>query len=254
MLTNIRYILLTALRDFLFLGLLVFTVTAVAISATLGGTAMVEKEAMTLAFSGASARMILIFGLTVFVAFHIRQAFDQKEIDVLLSRPMSRFQIMLSYWMGFSCVSFLLALVTVAILSFLPILSLEGFFWWGLSLLLESWLMVAIVLFASFALSSAVTSVMAAMGLYIGGRMMAFFIATSDSHMVLHEQWVNAITSFIINTVSIIMPRLDLFTQSEWLVYGLKRPEDVTFAIVQAIIYIPLLLAAATIDFKRKEF
>lgn len=254
MLTNIRYILLTALRDFLFLGLLVFTVTAVAISATLGGTAMVEKEAMTLAFSGASARMILIFGLTVFVAFHIRQAFDQKEIDVLLSRPMSRFQIMLSYWMGFSCVSFLLALVTVAILSFLPILSLEGFFWWGLSLLLESWLMVAIVLFASFALSSAVTSVMAAMGLYIGGRMMAFFIATSDSHMVFHEQWVNAITSFIINTVSIIMPRLDLFTQSEWLVYGLKRPEDVTFAIVQAIIYIPLLLAAATIDFKRKEF
>lgn len=254
MFTQIRYILITALRDFLFLGLMMAIVFAVAISATLGNTAMVEKEAMSLVFSGASARFILMFGLIVFVAFHIRQAFDQKEIDVLISRPLSRFHIMLAYWLGFSFVAFLLVLATVTVLSFLPIGHLAGFAYWGVSLLFESWLVVAIALFASFTLSSAVTSVLASMGIYVAGRMMAFFVATSDSHLVFRDPLVNDVLGFIIDASSMILPRLDLFTQSEWLVYGVTRIEDTSIGLAQVLIYIPLLIAAATIDFKRKEF
>ncbi len=254
MITNIRYILLTALRDFLFLGLLIALALAASVAATLGGTAMVEKEAMTLVFSGAASRLILMFGLTVFIAFHIRQAFDQKEIDVLLSRPLSRFQILFSYWLGFSFVAFLLVLAAVTILSFLPVSNMTGFAYWGVSLLLESWLMVAIALFASFTLSSAVASVLASMGLYIAGRMMAFFVATSESQMLFRDDLINEVLRLIIETSSIIIPRLDLFTQSEWLIYGVVRPEDTTIALLQVLIYIPLLIAAATIDFKRKEF
>ncbi len=254
MLTHIRYILLTALRDYLFLGLIFAVILAVGISSTLGNTAMVEKEAMALVFSGASARFILMMGIIVFVAFHIRQAFDQKEIDVLLSRPLSRFKIMLAYWLGFSFVSFLLVLATCTIISFLTIISGTGFAYWSASLLLESWLVVAVALFASFTLSSAVTSVLASLGIYIAGRMMAFFVATSDSQMLFHDKWVDTIFGGIIDLSSIILPRLDLFTQSEWLVYGVTRASDTSFALAQVLIYIPLLLAAATIDFKRKEF
>lgn len=215
---------------------------------------MVEKEAMTLVFSGASARVILMFGLIVFIAFHVRHAFDQKEIDVLLSRPLSRFSIMLSYWVGFSVIALLLVLASLSILSFLPISHLLGFTYWGVSLLLESWLVVAIALFASFTLSSAVSSVLAATGIYIVSRMMAFFVATSESHALFRDHTVNETLRYIIEFVSMVMPRLDLFTQSEWLVYGVTRPADTTLALVQVLIYIPLLIAAATIDFRRKEF
>ncbi len=254
MTTNIRYILITALRDFLFLGLIGGIALAVAVSSTLGGTAMVEKEAMTLVFSGASARVILMFGLTIFVAFHVRQAFDQKEIDVLLSRPLSRFQIMLSYWLGFSLIAFLLVLAVVTILSFLQVLSFEGYMYWSFSLLMESLLMVAIALFASFTLSSAVSAVLASMGLYVVGRMMAFFVATSESHVLFKSHSLNEFLRFIIDSVSTVMPRLDLFTQSEWLVHGLARPQDFHYAIIQTAIFTALLIIAATLDFKRKEF
>ena len=54
--------------------------------------------------------------------------------------------------------------------------------------------------------------------------------------------------------LSMIMPRLDLFTQSDWLVYGLIRLNELEYVLVQAVIYIPLLFAAAIIDFKRREF
>ena len=84
MLTNIRYITLTAFRDLLFFGLLAAIVLAGVLSATLGSTAMVETEAMTVTYSAASARIILMIGLIVFISFHVRHAFDQKEIDKLI--------------------------------------------------------------------------------------------------------------------------------------------------------------------------
>src|SRR5271169_3288627 len=97
MLTNIRYILITALRDWLFIGLLVSILFASFISATLGSTALVEENEMTIAVAAGSSRLILMIGLIVFVCFHIRNAFDTKEIDVILSRPNTRSNLIISY-------------------------------------------------------------------------------------------------------------------------------------------------------------
>ena len=89
MLTNIRYILITASRDKVFIGLLIGLVAATLISRAMGYTALLEPEQMTMTFSAASARMILAVGLIVFVCFHVRHAFDSKEIDVLLEQAYS---------------------------------------------------------------------------------------------------------------------------------------------------------------------
>lgn len=254
MYTTIRYILLTALRDYLFLGLILAMALATTLSLILGSTAMIEKAAMMASFTAASSRIVLMLGLMIFVCFYIRHSFEQKEIDVLLSRPLSRFQIMLAYWLGFSFVAFLLVLSGVAMVSFVPHLNQNGFFVWSVSLLLESWLVVALALFASFTLRSAVISVLATLGFYTLGRMMAFFLMVASSKLQLATQWVTAGIDGIVTGIALIMPRLDLFSQSDWLVYGLLRPEEAVMVLVQTLIYIPLLLAAATIDFMRKEF
>ena len=49
MLTSIRYVLITALRDWLFVGLLAGVVFATGISAVLGGTAFLEEQEQLLA-------------------------------------------------------------------------------------------------------------------------------------------------------------------------------------------------------------
>ena len=254
MLTTIRYILLTASRDFLFLGLLIGVMLATALSSVLGSTALIENQAMTLSFASASARIVLVLGIMIFVCFHLRQAFEQKEIDVLLSRPLSRFQIMLSYWLGFSLVAFLLVLASVVVSSFLPLASKMGFVFWALSLLLESLLVVALAMFAAFTLRSAVSSVLASLGFYVLGRMMAFFLVTLESKLALGNAVVNAGAKGLLMGISLIMPRLDLFGQSDWLVYGIQHPQDLKLAFIQMAVFIPLLLFAATVDFLRKEF
>lgn len=253
MLTNIRYILITALRDWLFIGLLVGILVATGISATLGGTAFIEKQEMTLTFASGSSRLILMVGLIVFVCFHIRNAFDTKEIDVIMSRPISRSNLVIAYWLGFAFVAFLLTLPVFALIALVGVPSWSGFVGWALSLLLETMLVVALALFSSFTLKSAVTSVMATMGFYVLSRMMAFFVATSQSGMVGGE-FKYILLRKILSVISTIVPRLDLFAKSEWLIYGFHSAQEWWVFILQVVIFVPILVLASIADFRRKEF
>ncbi len=252
MLTNIRYILITALRDWLFVGLLLAILVATAISATLGSTAFIEEKEMTLSFASASARLILMAGLVVFVCFHIRHAFDTKEIDVILSRPISRSNLVISYFLGFSFVGLLLVVPVVAIIALIGVNDWVGFAGWAASLALEMALVVALALFSAFTMRSAVTSVLGCMGFYVLSRMMAFFVVTSQSGMFNDPKFI--VLKWSLQAISTLLPRLDFFAKSDWLVYGFNAAIDWQLFVAQAFIFVPLLLAATMIDFRKKQF
>ncbi len=252
--TNIRYILITAVRDRLFVGLLGALVLAAVISRAMGYTAMLEPEQMTLTLSAAISRMILAVGLIVFVCFHVRHAFDSKEIDVLLSRPISRANLVLSYWLGFALIAMLLVLPVYAILYINGLLNLQGYLNWSASLLLEMFMVVAISLFAAFTLSSAVSSVLASLGIYVLSRMMGFFVATAENGVLFSDADVNNTLEYMIDGISLIIPRLDFFGKSNWLVYGIELNWEHFLYVAQAGVFVPLLIVLTIIDFKRKQF
>jgi hypothetical protein len=254
MFTNIRYILLTALRDWLFSGLLVGVVIATWLSHVLGSLALVETREMALSFAGGSSRLILVLGMIIFVCFHIRHAFESRELDVFLSRPISRANLVLSYWLGFAYVALLLVLATLAFMFALGILNKTGFFVWGLTLLLENWLMIGVALFASFTLRSATGSVLVSLGIYVLSRMMAFFLMTAAAGFSLGSPLLKTLMVSLLNIVSVIVPRLDLFGKTEWMIYGVSHPQEIMLIILQSLIFTPLLITAAIMDFSRKEF
>lgn len=249
--TNTRYVLLCALRDKLFIGMLTGIIAGSIISSIIGSTAFLEDKEMSLSFAGAASRFILVTGLIVFVCFHIRSSFDTREIDVMLSRPTSRAQLVIDHWVGFCITATLLVLPTIGILALIGVLNLQGFLIWSLSMILETWLVVALAMFAALVLRSAVTSVLASMGIYVLARMMVYFLLTADAP---GSQERFFLLSQSLKFVSLFLPRLDLFGKSEWLVYGVQNTHDWTLFILQAAIYIPLLLAASIIDFRRRQF
>lgn len=252
MLTNIRYILITALRDWLFIGLFGFIIVASVISAILGSTSFIEEQEMTLSYAAGSSRIILMLGVIIFTCFHIRSAFDSKEIDVILSRPISRTNIILAYWLGFTFVGLLLVFPTIIVIALIGVKSWAGFFIWSLSLALEMALVIALALFSAFTLRSAVASVMACMGIYVLSRMMAFFVITAESPAFAQSKLV--IFKYILQFISTIVPRLDFFTKSQWLIYSIDSSRDWQLFVAQALIFVPLLLLAAIADFRRKQF
>lgn len=252
MFTSIRYILLTAFRDKLFIGVLLGVLCAAAISATLGSTAFLEEQQMTLTYAAGSARLILMVGLIVFVCFHVRSTFDSKEIDVMLSRPISRANLVVAFWLGFTLVAFLLVLPVVCVIAVLGVLDVAGYSGWALSLLLEASLVVALALFSAFTLKSAVTSVLACMGFYVLSRMMAFFTLTADAPSMAQMPYL--LLKYVLKAISSVVPRLDFFAKTEWLVYGFTVPQEWYLFLVQVTVFVPLLLIATIVDFKRKQF
>lgn len=252
--TNIHYILLTAMRDWLFAGLLLGVLFAVMISSAMGDMAMLEPEQLKISYSAAASRLVLVIGMIVFTCFHVRHAFDSKEIDVFLSRPISRPNLVVSYWLGFSFVAVLLALPTIAVVQWVGPLSMQGFWLWSLTLVLELVLVVAAALFSSFTLKSGVSSVMATFGFYVLARMMGFFIATANSALLFRSEEMNNVSRWVMDHLAMVVPRLDFFAKTNWLVYGIADNAEIYNAVLQAVIFILVLLAATVVDFRRKQF
>ena len=255
MFTTIKYVLLTASRDWLFFGIIGSLLVANFIAYFMGSTVLVEKNEIAASFSSGASRVVLIIGMIVFVCFHVRRAFENKEIDLMLSRPISREQFVLSYWLGFSFVSTLIILILAIAIAFLYSFSVYGLIYWIFTMLLETYIVLAFAVFASIILKSSVSSVLLCFGFYAISRMIGFFLYVLEKNQSADLLDFDFYAQKVIWLTSFLLPRLDLFCQSNWLIYGLDSLRfDWYVPLAQALLYIPLLLVLAAIDFKKKQF
>ena len=246
--TTIRYVLLCALHDRLFYGLLALIIAIAGIANVLGGTAFLEYPEMIITFTASASRLVLVITAIVFVCFYIKSSFDHKHMDVMLSRPVSRDHIVLSHWLGFAVVSTLMVLPILCILMLFDTIHMVGVLWWSISMILELWIVVAFALFASLIMKSAVISVLASLAFYTLSRMIILFIMTAErsSNMPLLRE--------LLDSVLLVMPRMDLFSKSEWLIYGSVKGLHMDYIILQTLLYTSFLSVMCMLDFRKKQF
>lgn len=251
--STIRYIMLSALRDWLFVAILAL-LGAVALGAYFFGyISLIENaESATVYFAGAG-RLVLVMGATVFTCFHIRRSVETKEIELLLSKPLSRTALVVGLWLGFAATATLLLLPFIALLALFGHPATWGFWAWAGSMWLEVLLVVSIAMAFALILGSAVTAVLASLGFYALSRLMGFFVVVIDSdHFSLGNRALDVLVGGSLKLVSTVVPRLDLFASTSWLVYG---DTALLWAVVlQSAVYIPLLVLVAAFDLNRKQF
>ena len=248
----LHYMLITALRDRLFLALPVMMALAAALTAFLSGSALIEQREMAASFFGAGSRVLIIFGMVIFICFHIRQAMDSGEIALILSRPISRGAFVLVYGASMVIMGIVCVAIGVILLWICARPPLGGLLVWGASMALETSLMILTTLFFGLILNSAVTAALASLGFYFLARMSGLLgiLAGHASTGGMMDQALGK--GFIL--ISFIVPRLDLFSRSEWLVYGWNGQEPaLIWSLLQSLAFIPLVLGAAAIDFSRKR-
>jgi len=249
----IRYMLATAVRDRLFLALLVSLVVMAAMSIFLGGSAITEQQQMATAYMGATSRALLVAGMVLFVAFHVQRAMQDGEIALILSRPISRSTFVLGYGASMMAVATICTVFAGILVAVAAHPSPGGFTQWCLSLLLEVNLMALVAMFFGLMLRSAIVTALGCFGFYVLGRMSGLLGGLAE-----HAGQGTLVDRFLgkgFELVSIIIPRLDFFARSEWLVYGAG---DETITVIhmagQSLVFIPLILALAIFDFSRKQF
>ncbi len=250
----LKYILLTAIRDRLYVGMFIILLAALGISSIVGGTALVEQSQATIVYVAGSGRLIFTIGMILFVCFYVRRTFENREVEFVLSKSISRHSFILAYLLGFILVA-LLIITPLIILLLLMKVSLLGLFYWSISLLFESLIIITFALLAALILKSAVSAVMASLGFYILARMMGFFVLTIQiPHEISDISSSDRFLKAVLKILSVAFPRLDLYGKSEWLIYGAINYADIFIILGQSLIYIPLMIFMAFYDFNRKQF
>lgn len=249
----IRYVLMAALRDRLVLSLGVLVAVGASLSVFLGSGAFIESGQFALVFTAGGLRFAGTVGLVLFVIFYLRRSFENKDVEFLLSRPISRTSFILSHSIAFSILAvFLAGVIGVAVCAVVVQAVGPGHGLWVFSLMMEYIIIVNAALFFAMVLQSAAGGAMAVFGLYVLSRLMGQLLGIAS---VDGASSVSVFLNPIMNFISMVVPRIDLMTQTSWLVYP-DAGGDVGFAFIaiQGAVYSGLLICAALIDLRRRQF
>lgn len=249
----VRYVLTACIRDKVFLSMIVASAVAVSLSVFLGSTAIVEQDQFVIVFAASSLRFLLIMGITLFIVFYTRRTVEQRDLDYLITRPITRRDYIVAHTASFAIISLLLSSVIFTVIGLIG----KGYFnagyiLWGISLFFEMVIVASAAFFFSMVLRSAVSAVLSTFALYALARLIGQIIgiAVSPDIAAQYPFFANTMT-----TVSLFVPRLDLFAQSSWLLYGTDKFGFLSILVfVQGVIFTTLLTVMTLIDLHKKEF
>lgn len=250
----IRYIILTATRDWLFIGLSLLILIAGFVSLFLGSAAITEQPLNQIAYFAGSSRLIIVIGMIMFICFHIRRSFDNREIEYNLSRPISRNQFVIAYFLGFASLALFATTPVILILTIFFQVKLPIIILWSLALFFELLIMTSFAILASLILRSAVSAVMGCLCFYFISRIIGFAVSSIILPKQLQQLNLTGIMESSLKLISIFLPRLDLFAKSKWLVYQSVDLSVFFLISIQSAIYISLILLMSLLDFKKRQF
>lgn len=267
----IGFILTAALRDKLVMTLMLMILLGAGVSVFLGASGMTEQESFSVVFGAGGLRFLGVLGIVLFVCFYMRRAFDTKEVEFLLSRPISRMAFLLSHALAFKIIALAVTAAVGIAVFFMGTPNVEGLIVWVLSLGIENIIMATAALFFSMVLSSASGAALATLGFYVLCRLIGMLLGIAAQPP---DNIVFALLNNLMDLISVIVPRLDIMGQTSWLVYGVEGAGGVAlgdkasayavalvdilgvsgFILAQGAVFIALLLSAAAFDFARREF
>ena len=251
-----RYVLKAAGRDKLFLSMFLAVALAIALSIFTSSAAVTEKAQFSLVYIGGALRLLAIAGLSLFVIFFVRRSFEARDVEYLLTRPVSRISFIVSHMIAFS----LLALAVAAMVAFSVLLYAYrvdqinmGTFLWLAGIAGELFIMVNVSFFFAMVLTSPVSGTLATLGFYVLSRLMGQLLSIVGAGFA---QFPGAeIMASVLKIISMFIPRFDLMAQTSWLLYGVQNAlENYGFIVAQGLLFTGMVMVATIIDFVKKQF
>ena len=253
----VRYVLMAAVRDRLLWAMLIVSILGVCLSIFSASAAIIEQGQFVLTYMASGLRIILLMGLTLFTVFFVRRSFDSRDVEFLLTRPLSRRNFVFSQSLAFSLLALacgvFLSLVIAALSSRYE--AIQGLFLWSFGVTFEFILIANVAFFFAMILSSPVSAGMATFGFYILARLMGQLLS------IVHHggaaglpDIVGKTLGLIMQLISVFIPRLDLMAQTSWLIYGGGEINDWLFIVMQSAAFLALITLATYFDLKRRQF
>lgn len=238
-----------AIRD----KFLIFIVAGIAglffISVFIGELTITEGGMTQAAILGSSLRLFSVFTIGLFVITSMIREFNDKGFELILSHPVPRFSYYFGKFAGFSFIALIVAIISIACLSYyvLPSVALV----WSLSLFCELLIIISLSLLCVFSFNSITISFSVVMGFYILSRSIAAIQLISDSPIIASVSMSHKFMNSLLDGIAYVIPDLNNFTQTGWLIY--RSENNISMIFTQTLIYVMLLSCVSLFDLYRKE-
>jgi hypothetical protein len=245
-----RFVLLEARRGGLPWLAVASIAVALGLAAFLSQVAVTESLALQASIVAALLRACAVFLIAAHVASSTLRELNDRELERMLSLPLSRSTQYLGRLAGFAVCGIALAAACAA-----PLLlwaSAGRVALWGLSLACESTLVAAAALFFSITLAQLVPAIAATAGLYLLARSMAA-IQMMASGPLADSSLPHELARWAVEGIALLLPRLDAMTRTAWLLYDAPQAADYAAGLAGLMLYVGLLIAAGLFDFHRRS-
>lgn len=242
--TLARATLLEAWRTRLWLIWLVFILAAALIAAFGAQLALVESARFRIVWLGVGLRLGALVLLTFFLAASVLREREERRTEFILSFALRRRDYLIAKLLAAAVIAAIFSTSAAAVLAMAGASSSL----WAATLWLELLLIAALTIFASMTLSSIAAALSFVFAFYLLARLWPGLTYLS-SVSPFAEQY--ALLGAATRGFGMILPRVDLYARSEWLVGAAAQFAPI--ALVHALAYVVLLTAAALIDLRRRE-
>lgn len=249
--TIARYTLLEAARTRLPLLVLIALLALLGASFFVEAISVTEGARIQTGFYAAGARLAAVFIAGAFVLVSVTRELDDKGMDVLLALDLPRSHYILGKLGGFTAIAALIAFAAA-----LPLAWLAGTsaLQWMLSLGLELAIVVALALFCVVTFSQLVPAASFILAFYLLARALTAIRLMGAHPLIDAESASHGVIRFTVEGLALVMPALDAWTQTAWLVNEPASWSALIQLAGQSALYVALLTAAAMFDFHRKNF
>ena len=249
--TIAKYTLFEALRNRLIYLALAVLFIAILIYLFVAEITITESRLYSLVIMSSLLRVAVIFVISLFVITSLVREITDKGMATMLSLPLPRYSYFIGKLGGFSLLAgLLISLIFIILLCVAePVNALV----WSLSLFLEMLLVVTLSLFLLLTFQQVTAAFTAVMAFYFLCRSMSAILLINNSSLLQDQSLSHGIISILIESLAFLLPDLDRYTLSEWLVYGSYGANELFLILIQTLIYMSLLSLTALFDLYRLE-
>lgn len=241
-----------ALRSKLLLLIISALIASFTLAIFLGEVAITESVQIQVGVLAALLRFGAILIIALFTINSMVREFNDKTLMLLLSTRLQRWAYVMGRFLGFASIAAGTSLIfTLSLLMFAP---LDVVIAWGTSLACELFIVIAFCLLCVFTMEQTPTAFASVLGFYLLSRIMSALLLIGSSPLVANATPAHQFIQYFMTGLSYLLPDLDRFTQTAWLMNGAIHANDLFFILGQTVTYLLLLVAATMFDVYRKNF
>lgn len=250
--TIARFTVVDGLRSRFARVVLALVAVALALGAFGGSLAITEGAAVSIVAFAPALRIAAVLTLVVFVAASTVHEFAERSLLLMLAAPLSRGRWVLAKFAGVAVLAAMTAAAcALPVAVYAPAGTAPGAAAWVLSLALELVVAGGLALMMATSLKQVPAAVLATTACYLLARVIGAALLLNERAPLAEQRAVADGGTWVLKAVAALAPRLDLFTQTPWLLG--TAPTDLPAVVGQAVLYAAIVVTVATLDFGSRD-